>query len=366
MSTSMKRLLILGAGGAPACNFIRSLRQSKERFYLVGTDGDPYRLQRSEADKNYLVPMASEKEYLPVINAIIKKERIQLIHTQNDYEIAYISKNRDKLGARIFLPNPQTVQICQDKFASYLRWQQAGMKVPKTILLNSKRDLVRAFRTLGKRIWIRATFGAAGKGSLATDNLETAQVWIETHQGWGNFSAAEVLSDKSVTWMSLWYNGKLIVAQGRSRLYWEMAHLSPTGITGITGGGMTMNNPKVDAIALRAIGAIDPSPHGLFGVDLCIDKNGTPNPTEINIGRFFTTHHFFTAAGLNMPYMYVKLAYQEPIPKSTKTINPLPTGLLWIRGMDRNPVFTTQKAVQAAVTELAHLKKQLQKSIGII
>ena len=160
------------------------------------------------------------------------------------------------------------------------------------MLINTK-DLVRAFKTLGKRIWIRSTFGAAGKGSLATDSMETAQVWIETHNGWGNFSAAEILSDKSVTWMSLWYNGKLIVAQGRSRLYWEMSHLSPTGITGVTGGGMTINNQKVDAIALRAIGAIDQSPHGLFGVDLCIDKKGKPNPTEINIGRFLLPITFY-------------------------------------------------------------------------
>ena len=50
----------------------------------------------------------------------------------------------------------------------------------------------------------------------------------------------------------------------------------------------------VDEIALRAITAVDGSPHGIFSVDLTYDDEGVPNPTEINIGRFFTTHLFFT------------------------------------------------------------------------
>lgn len=38
------------------------------------------------------------------------------------------------------------------------------------------------------------------------------------------------------------------------------------------------------------------------------DKNGVPNPTEINISRFFTAIYFFTKAGLNMPEIYKDLA----------------------------------------------------------
>ena len=64
---------------------------------------------------------------------------------------------------------------------------------------------------------------------------------------------------------------------------------------------MTVSDPVVDDIAQRAIRAINPEPSGIFGVDLTYDRDGVPNPTEINIGRFFTTHQFFTAAGLNMP-----------------------------------------------------------------
>ena len=77
-----------------------------------------------------------------------------------------------------------------------------------------------------------------------------------------------------------------------------------------------------------------------------------PNPTEINIGRFFTTHYFFTKAGLNLPYLFVKLAYGELLPDLPCKINPLPPGIAWIRGMDFLPVLTTVEQIEARVTEL--------------
>ena len=71
----MKKILVTSAGGAPATNFIRSLHDANEKFYLVGADADQYLLMRSEADKNYLIPKASDKNYLEKLNAIIKKEQ---------------------------------------------------------------------------------------------------------------------------------------------------------------------------------------------------------------------------------------------------------------------------------------------------
>jgi phosphoserine aminotransferase len=41
--------------------------------------------------------------------------------------------------------------------------------------------------------------------------------WIEKHNGWGDFVAAELLTPDTVTWLSLWHEGELIVAQTRIR-----------------------------------------------------------------------------------------------------------------------------------------------------
>src|SRR3990167_9845949 len=125
--------------------------------------------------------------------------------------------------------------------------------------------------------------------------------------------------------MSIWKDGKLVVAQSRKRLYWELSKISPSGITGVTGAGVTFSDAILDEIAIKAIKSIDSTPNGIFSADLTYVFEGIPNPTEINIGRFFTTHEFFTQAGLNMPYLFVKMAFGETVTAPEKRINPLPT-----------------------------------------
>jgi glutathione synthase/RimK-type ligase-like ATP-grasp enzyme len=357
----MRRILVTGAGGSPATNFVRSLRSAPEPFHLVGTDADRYCLMRAETDVRQLVPPAGDPCYLEVLNAIIEREAIDLVHAQNDAEVAFISEHRDRIGARVFLPRPETVRLCQDKFRSYERWRAAGLTVPETVLLSSEEDLEGAFERFAGALWLRATSGAGGRGALPVRDLDTARSWLGLHRGWGSFTAAELLEPDSVTWMSIWHDGDLVVAQGRRRLYWELSRASPSGVTGVTGAGVTVADPALDELAIRAVLAVDATPHGLFGVDLTFDRTGTPNPTEINVGRFFTTHQFFTALGLNLPYIYLKLAFGEPPPPIPRRRNPLPSGQVWIRGVDFEPVLTSSAEIERHVAELEELRRTISR-----
>lgn len=343
----MKRIMVTGAGGSPATNFVRSLRDSEEDFYLHGVDCDKYMLQRAETNNKELVPLAREKEYIDMLNEITDENKLEFLHAQPDPEIIVLSEKREKLHANTFLPDKRTVDRCIDKFQSYLAWDKAGLTIPKTMLLKNENDLKSAMEEYGGKVWIREKSGAAGKNSLPTDDFEFAKAWIDWKEGWGIFTAAECLTPNSITWLSIWKNGELIVAQGRKRLYWEFANRAPSGVTGITGTGITVADRQLDEIAEKSVLAIDSNPNGIFSVDLTYDDKGVPNPTEINIARFFTTHYFFTKAGLNMPYIYVKLAYDEKVPEIKKKINPLPVDLCWVRGMDVEPVLVEQREVDS-------------------
>lgn len=352
----MKRLLLTGAGGAPMTNFLRSLRVSPEKFYMVGTDSNKYYLHRSEADENYMIPSANEPDYIDFLNFIIDKTKPDFMHVQNDAEIEIISKNREKFNVKTFLPAKKTVDICLNKYESYKRWKKYGIKQPGTMVISDAKDLDRAFESYGMPIWLRDTKGAGGKGSIMVDDVKSALSWLDIKKGWGKYTAAEYLSPDSVTWMSIWNNGELVVAQSRRRIYWELSKLAISGITGATGCGVTIADKVVDKAAMDAIYAIDKKPNGIFSVDMTNDRNGHPNPTEINIGRFFTTHEFFTKAGLNMPYIFIKTAFGEPIPKFERKLNPLKEGLAWIRGIDMLPVLTTVEVIKATEDEFNNIR----------
>ena len=194
------------------------------------------------------------------------------------------------------MPSKEVIEICVDKSKSSMIWAMEGIKIPKTVLVNNENDLKSAFEKLGNKegkIWIRAAEGGGGRGALPIDNYDFAKIWIDRFDGWGNFTAAELLGPNTITWLSIWYEGELVVAQTRKRNSWNFGDRTLSGVTGITRVGETCSDETVNKVALDSILSIDKRPHGIYAVDMTYDFNGFPNPTEINISRFFTTVYFF-------------------------------------------------------------------------
>lgn len=342
-----KRILLSETGGTLTRNVIASLRASKRPYYIIGVTSHPYEIALSNADESYLVPEAGSPAFIPAVNAVAKKTRAELLHSQHDAVIKVLARRRNEISVPMFLPATKTVLACVDKFESFRKWKSAGVPVAGSMEIQKPEDITRAFETFGKTIWLRLKEGGGGAGSVPVTDVKFARIWIDHFSGWHKFIASEMLSPDSITWSSIWHDGKLVVAQGRKRLYWLYANRTLSGVTGVTGAAVTVRNKDVDALARRAILAIDPRPHGIFSVDMTYDRAGSLRVTEINIGRFFTTIHFFTEAGLNMPDIFMRLAFGEKLPHIARPVNPLPPGLVWVRGMDTAPVLTTQKKLKA-------------------
>ncbi len=113
--------------------------------------------------------------------------------------------------------------------------------------------------------------------------------------------------------------------------------------------GVTCDDEQVTDIAIQTVKSVSSKPHGIFGIDMAYDKNGVPNPTEINISRFFTTVLFFTEAGLNMPEIFKDIILYNKFANLDKKINPLPNDLFWLRGMDTKPRLMTNDDIKAGI-----------------
>jgi len=345
----MAKIIIAGAGGVPSENVIKSLLECEKKEEIIGMGSEPGDLILSKASKKYLIPYAYEKSYKEKLLKLLNLEKPDLIHFQHDVEILEASKFRDEiqaLGVKLYMPTHQVIENCVDKGKSASIWLKAGIKVPNTIDIGTPEDLKRAFDKLANnegKIWLRAKVGGGGRGALPTNDYEFAKRWIDRFNGWGEFTAAEMLTANTVTWLSIWYKGELVVAQTRRRKSWNLGNRTLSGVTGITKIGETYSCDLVNRVALDSIKSIDPEPHGIYGVDMTYDNDNIPNPTEINISRFFTTVYFFTKAGLNMPKIFKDIALYNEFPSLPKKINPLPDGLIWVRNMDTEPLLTTEE-----------------------
>lgn len=348
-----KKIIVTGAGSAQSNGVINCLLMGGGDEEILGLGSDPADLMLCRADKKYLMPHSRAKNYKMALMKVIERERPDMIHFQHDAELAVALLFRDEmelLGVRMLVPDYATIDTCVHKYKSWLAFKKAGIAVPENIVLNTREDVERAFRELGGaegRVWLRSmSIGGGGKGSLAANNVEEALKWIDLRNGWGDFVAAQLLTANTTTWLSLWLEGELIVAQSRRRRGWAHGALSPSGVTGVTRIGETCSDPVVDQIAERAVKAVSKAPNGVYGVDMTYDAKGVPNPTEINIARFFTTVQFFAEAGLNMPRILVDIVLHNHLPNLARKVNPLPDGLLWLRGMDCPPLLTTQEDIE--------------------
>jgi biotin carboxylase len=340
----VKRILVTGAGGSAATNFIRSLRLAPEPFYIVGTDANGIHLALSQADENHELPAVSDPQYLPRLNRLIEQADVAFVHAQPDVEVRFLSKQRGELAARMLLPRHETIELCADKLAFAERMYQSGVPVGETCAVTDEASLTSAVESLlakHDRVWVRARQGAGGRASLPVTEPEHAVMWARY---WATravpidaFMLQEFLPGREFAFQSLWDHGNIVTSQARERIEYLFGFLTPSGQTSSPAVARTVHRDDVNEIAAASVRAADPQAHGVFCVDLKENKNGIPCVTEINAGRFFTTSIFFSQAGCNMPYYYTRMAYDEPLPELPK-FNALQEDLYWVRLMDMGDI----------------------------
>jgi biotin carboxylase len=337
----MRRILVTGAGGSPAANFVHSLRLAPEPFYVVGTDTSAYHLELAPVDARFLVPRADDPRYFDELNAVIEAEGAQVVHPQPEQEVLRISGGRGKLGARTYLPSVETVALCQDKAAFAARMLEAGLPTPRFARSDSEESLREATGSIleeRRRAWVRAVRGAGARASLPVTTPDQAVAWARYWRELrglpiGDFMVSEFLPGREFAFQSLWRDGELVTSAARERLEYVFGHLMPSGQSSSPSVARTVHDERVNQLATKAVRAVDSRATGVFCVDLKEDESGQPLVTEINAGRFFTTSNFFAEAGANMPYEYVRLAYGEDVGGLAR-YDAVEEGLYWVRMID--------------------------------
>ena len=332
-----KRILILSAtDGSGGVDFCKSLRLCGDKYHIIASDTNVYRLHNALpfADEHLLLPdigQVGEDRYWEALLRAARGVRPDFVYAADtNRELALFSRRREEIPIRHFLPHKDAVQIYEDKWLTWQFLKQSGITVPDTILINERQDLQRAIETFGE-VWLRAREGSGGRGSVPTRSLDFAIQWIQHNRGWGEFTAAQRLTSRMATWIGVWRNGNLIASQARNRLHWDYSHLSPSGVSGITGAQSTTSDPEIQRVAIGAIKAIPYEPHGIVSVDLTYDSDGRPNPTEIQACRFYSSIYFLARAGLNLPSIYIDVGLGDDGEDLRARVRPLRDGLVWLK-----------------------------------
>jgi carbamoyl-phosphate synthase large subunit len=336
----MTTVLLLGAGGSAAANVFDALARSERDYRVVGADADPRNLHLSLAAERIVIPRAADAAYHDAIVAAIREYHCDVVHPQPDPDVLAIGRLRDEIGAATFLPEQAVLELAADKLAFARAMSDAGVPTPESVDYDTADTVVSITEELlarHERVWVRARRGAGARASLPVRTGRQAEAWIdwwveEKHLQVSDFMAAEMLPGREFAYQSVWQDGELVAGQARERIVYLYGFLTPSGQTSTPQIARTVREPAVDAMAQQAIRALDPSPNGVFCVDVKESAGGVAMVTEINAGRFFTTSNFFAAAGLNMPDLAMRCALGERPERLSSS--PLPPELYWIRMVD--------------------------------
>lgn len=339
------KVLVLGAGGPAGVNFLKSLSLNPN-MELYGADINKGNLNFAKPFCKDLIHLHHEDwNRMVQLDKFIEKNKIDFIHAQPDPEVQWLAYNSNSLSPRIFLPTGSTIFGIQNKKWCAKKWAKNGFNLIMPFPIEEKNLMSNLYEIFSycEEVWIRASRGAGGKASLHPESIEEAYHWCKfwfEHDPDVELIAQEYLPGRNFGWMSIWKDGELIVSQGRERLQYIYPGLTVSHITGTPVIARTVNLDLLNRVAENAIKIIDPIPHGIYCVDVKEGRSRDFYPTEINIGRFFTTSYFFAWAGLqygvpraNFPNIYVKLGMDEEIPEGKK-YNLLPPDLYWIRHID--------------------------------
>ncbi|MBI4610126.1 MAG: hypothetical protein HY726_14090 [Candidatus Rokubacteria bacterium] len=314
------RLLILRAGTGGSNNLIRSLRVGDPSLFIAGCHSDRFVLKKSPADRNYLTPPSTRREFPDALRHIIETEQIHLLIPNSDPDVKTISDLRDEIPCRLFLPRKAVIDLCQDKFNLTTFLRSRGLPAPATYPVTHLDTIEEIFDRLApnSRLWCRIRTGSDSMGAIPVKTPAQARSWISYWEEMRavpseSFTLSEYLPGRSFACQSLWKNGKLILVKTYERLSYFGGESRPSRASSIPALAKIVVEPRLVETSAEAIRALDPNASGAFDVDLKDDAHGHGQITEINAGRLISGTNLFDLTGkYNMAVTYVHLALDQP------------------------------------------------------
>jgi carbamoyl-phosphate synthase large subunit len=225
----MKRVNVLITAASRRVPLVRAFRSAVEKSgngRVVTTDINPFSPALYFGHKHHIVPLTTDRNYIPIIESICDVEDVNLIIPTIDDELPIFGRARERfnrIGKSVAVSSEETSNICNDKFETHLFCQRNGIGAPKTTLA---RDMV--FSGLKYPLYVKPRFGRGSVNVFVVRNEKQLRLFLDyvpdaivQEQLEGVEFTVDVLSD---------FRGQVISIVPRERLVIR-AGVSDKGVT---------------------------------------------------------------------------------------------------------------------------------------
>jgi carbamoyl-phosphate synthase large subunit len=143
---------------------------------VITIDANPRSAALYVADKSYIIPPGTGKDFIKTVRAICRAHDIRLIVPTRDEELPIFADEKESfldMSVIVMVPEPSVIQTCQDKHLFIDFCMKNGFCVPKTYSLD---DL---FPVPQLPLFIRGRFGKGSKTAFRVDTLDELKYFLK-------------------------------------------------------------------------------------------------------------------------------------------------------------------------------------------
>lgn len=141
----MKNILVTGAGALLGQGILRCLDYSNQIYNVISADPDVRSTGHALANKSYIIPLATESNYLARIERIIDEENINLVLIGTDVELPLFAEHKDylrnKYNVTVVVSKSEAINIANNKWLTAEFLKENGFPYPKSALTTDKEQI---------------------------------------------------------------------------------------------------------------------------------------------------------------------------------------------------------------------------------
>lgn len=178
------KVLITGAGALLGQGIIRALRNSSFDATIVAVDPDPLAAGLYWADSAYLVPWATQPDFLASMERIIATERPDVLLVGTDVELTLFAQHRERLektyNLQLVVSPEHVVHIAEDKWLTYQFLRELRMDYPASCLPGDEEQLI---AEVGFPLIVKPRIGCRSIGVSIVHNREDLMRMVRADPG---------------------------------------------------------------------------------------------------------------------------------------------------------------------------------------
>ncbi len=150
----------------------------KEKGKIFAADCSKYAPALYNADNYFIVPTVADKNYISELFKICLKNDVKGVISLSDIELPLFAQYKSKFmekGIKLVVSDPETVDVCYDKYKTFLFLKENKFPFPKTFISLNEALMEIKSKIIRFPLLIKPRKGSAGLGMKEVYNIKELQ-----------------------------------------------------------------------------------------------------------------------------------------------------------------------------------------------